>query len=229
MRVDSVRIPPRTLDELRSQIGEVLQQSNTPGMGLALVARDSVIRVAGLGQADVAAGRAATGRTLFRIGSTSKALTALVALMLREEGKLTLDDPIRRHIPEKAAELKSRHLPVSSNECRTPNDTAAAARERWANAPKKGKMHGQVDLRHDHVPQSSAIVNRSLWASRMNCSRSSIGDVSNQGTAHLAFKGGAVQFRRSVTHVLGQMCYLCTRSVPPCCLTNAEPDGGSCR
>jgi CubicO group peptidase (beta-lactamase class C family) len=100
VRVDSVRIPPRTLDELRSQIGEVLQQSNTPGMGLALVARDSVIWVAGLGQADVAAGRAATGRTLFRIGSTSKALTALVALMLREEGKLTLDDPIRRHIPE---------------------------------------------------------------------------------------------------------------------------------
>ncbi|SRR5258708_21947565 len=63
--------------------------------------------------------------------------------------------------------------------------------------------------------QSSVIVKRSLCASRMNCSRSSIGAVSNQGTAHLALKRGAVQFRRSVTYVLGPMCYLCTRSIPP--------------
>jgi hypothetical protein len=54
----------------------------------------------------------------------------------------------------------------------------------------------------------------SLCASRLNCSRSSIGAVSNRGTAHLAFKGGAMQFRRSVTDVLGRGCYGSTRAVP---------------
>jgi hypothetical protein len=36
----------------------------------------------------------------------------------------------------------------------------------------------------------------------------------------------SVQFRRSVTYVLGQMCYLCTRSVPRWRLTNTEVDEG---
>lgn len=103
-RSDSTRQPPSTVAELEARIREVLERTHTPGIGLALVTRDSVIYAGGIGKADVASGRAATGKTLFRIGSTSKAFTSLAVLMLREEGKLHLDDPLRKHIPEIAFE-----------------------------------------------------------------------------------------------------------------------------
>jgi CubicO group peptidase (beta-lactamase class C family) len=99
-RSDSTSPPPRTVVELESRIRDVLERTHTPGIGLALVTRDSVLYTGGIGKADVASGRAATGKTLFRIGSTSKAVTSLAVLMLQEEGKLRLEDPLRTHIPE---------------------------------------------------------------------------------------------------------------------------------
>jgi CubicO group peptidase (beta-lactamase class C family) len=92
--------PPRTLAELESRIRAVLERTHTPAAGVALVTRDRVLWVAGLGQADVASGREATAQTLFRIGSTSKAFMALMILLLERQGKLELDDPIRKYAPE---------------------------------------------------------------------------------------------------------------------------------
>lgn len=92
--------PPRTIPELESRIRGVLERTHTPGVGIALVTRDSVLWLAGIGKADVASGRDATPETLFRIGSTSKAFVSLLVLMLEREGKLHLDDPVRRYAPE---------------------------------------------------------------------------------------------------------------------------------
>lgn len=97
---DSTRPLPRSVPELETRIGEILRSTRTPGVGLTLVSRDSVLYTGGLGVADRATKRPATGKTLFRIGSTSKAFAALSVLMLQEERKLTLTDPIRHHIPE---------------------------------------------------------------------------------------------------------------------------------
>src|SRR5262249_41532913 len=49
---------------------------------------------------DVAANRPATAETLFRIGSTSKAFTSLSILMLVDQGKLSLDDPVHKLVSE---------------------------------------------------------------------------------------------------------------------------------
>lgn len=92
--------PPRTIPELESRVRTVLERTHTPGISIAVVSRDRVIWQAGLGLADVASGREATPETLFRIGSTSKAFTALIMLLLEQEGRLHLDDPIRRYVPE---------------------------------------------------------------------------------------------------------------------------------
>lgn len=92
--------PPRTIPELEARIREVLARAHVPGIGIAVVTRDSVIWVAGLGTADVASNRPATPETLFRIGSTSKAFVSLLVLMLERAGKLRLDDPVRQHAPE---------------------------------------------------------------------------------------------------------------------------------
>jgi CubicO group peptidase (beta-lactamase class C family) len=53
-----------------------------------------------LGKRDIASGAPMTRDTLFRIASMTKPVTSVAALMLMEEGKLRLDDPISKWMPE---------------------------------------------------------------------------------------------------------------------------------
>jgi len=56
--------------------------------------------VTGLGIADVASKRPVTADTLFRIGSTSKAFASLSILLLTDQGKLSLEDPVHKLAPD---------------------------------------------------------------------------------------------------------------------------------
>jgi CubicO group peptidase (beta-lactamase class C family) len=93
---------PQSIPELQTAIETVLKETKTPGAAIAIVSRDKVEWVAGVGKADVAANKPVTAETLFRIGSTSKAFAALAALQLQEEGKLKLTDTVRQWVPEVA-------------------------------------------------------------------------------------------------------------------------------
>jgi CubicO group peptidase (beta-lactamase class C family) len=92
--------PAQSIDELHEQLETILKDTHTPGVSVAIVHRDGPEWVAGLGTADVASGRATTANTLFRIGSTSKAFASLSILMLADQGKLSLDDPVRKLAPD---------------------------------------------------------------------------------------------------------------------------------
>jgi CubicO group peptidase (beta-lactamase class C family) len=92
--------PAQSLTELREQLEKILKDTHTPGTSVAIVHRDGPEWIAGLGKADVAGDRAVTPETLFRIGSTSKAFTSLSILLLADQGKLSLDDPVRKLAPE---------------------------------------------------------------------------------------------------------------------------------
>ncbi len=92
--------PAQSIEELRQQLEKILKDTHTPGVSVAIVHRDGPEWVAGLGTADVASGRATTADTLFRIGSTSKAFASLSILMLADQGKLSLDDPVRKLAPD---------------------------------------------------------------------------------------------------------------------------------
>ena len=92
--------PAQSVAELQQQLEKILKDAHTPGMAVAIVHREGPEWVAGLGKADVAKDRATTADTLFRIGSTSKAFAALSVLMLVDQGKLSLDDPVHKLVPE---------------------------------------------------------------------------------------------------------------------------------
>ena len=92
--------PAQSTDELRQQLEKILKDTHTPGVSVAIVHKDGPEWVAGVGIADVASNRPATADTLFRIGSTSKAFASLSILMLANQGKLTLDDPVHKLAPE---------------------------------------------------------------------------------------------------------------------------------
>jgi CubicO group peptidase (beta-lactamase class C family) len=95
---------PRTIDDLKAEIGKVLVETKTPGAGIALVTRDEITFAGGVGKAGLATGRPATADTLFRIGSVSKAFTSLSILKLHEQGRLNLSDPVRKYAPDIAFE-----------------------------------------------------------------------------------------------------------------------------
>jgi CubicO group peptidase (beta-lactamase class C family) len=98
--------PAQSIPELQQQIEKILKDTHTPGVSIAIVHKDGPEWVGALGLADVAANRAATADTLFRIGSTSKAFASLSILKLVREGKLSLDDPIRKLVPDVQFENK---------------------------------------------------------------------------------------------------------------------------
>jgi len=99
-KADNPPKPAQSIAELRQQLEKILEDTHTPGMSIAIVHRDGPEWVAGLGKSNVAANQAATDETLFRIGSTSKAFASLSILKLANEGKLSLQDPVRKLAPE---------------------------------------------------------------------------------------------------------------------------------
>jgi len=92
--------PAQSIQELQQQLTKILTDTHTPGVSIAIVHRDGPEWVTALGKADVVSNRDATAWTLFRIGSTSKAFASFSILKLVREGKLSLDDPIHKLIPE---------------------------------------------------------------------------------------------------------------------------------
>lgn len=91
---------PANLSELRARIGDILAETHVPGAGIALVGRDGPLWIAGVGSADPARGKPATGDTLFFQGSIAKAFVSLSVLKLQEEGRLCLQDTLRSRAPE---------------------------------------------------------------------------------------------------------------------------------
>jgi len=68
---------------------------------VALVAdKDLVLSVDAVGFADIGAKRPMKADTLFWIASQSKGMTAVAVMMLVDEGKIRLDDPVEKYLPE---------------------------------------------------------------------------------------------------------------------------------
>lgn len=73
---------------------------NSPGCAVGAYRDDRLIYARGYGLADIERGVPITSRSVFDIGSTSKQFAATVIVLLAQEGKLSLDDDVRRYIPE---------------------------------------------------------------------------------------------------------------------------------
>jgi CubicO group peptidase (beta-lactamase class C family) len=91
---------PKTLEELRQAMKEVVDKEHVPGAGVALVANGELLWCGGIGTADIAANRAVNCDTEFRVGSISKTFVALALLKLQEEGKINLYARLQDVAPE---------------------------------------------------------------------------------------------------------------------------------
>jgi CubicO group peptidase (beta-lactamase class C family) len=90
-----------------------MQRHQIPGISLAICRDGQVVRATGYGLANVELDVATKPETVFQTGSVGKQFTAMAVMMLVDEGKLGLDDPISKHFPGAPATWKDitvRHL-----------------------------------------------------------------------------------------------------------------------
>jgi len=91
---------PKSVEELKKAIQDVLDKQHVPGAGIALIANGELLWCGGIGKADLAANREVTCDTEFRVGSISKTFVALALLKLQEEGKINLYARLQDVAPE---------------------------------------------------------------------------------------------------------------------------------
>jgi CubicO group peptidase (beta-lactamase class C family) len=78
-------------------------RTDSPGCALGVYQDGKVLYARGYGMASLEHGIALTPRSVLDVGSISKQFTAMAILILQKEGKLSIDDPIRKYIPEMPA------------------------------------------------------------------------------------------------------------------------------
>src|SRR5688572_5376955 len=121
----------------RAELDRVFAQwSSSEGPGCAVAAsRDGrTIYEAGYGMANVETGTAITPASIFHSASVSKQFTAIALMLLARDGKLSLDDDVRKHIPELpdyGHRITLRHLLHHTSGLRDQWDLLALSRGRF--------------------------------------------------------------------------------------------------
>jgi CubicO group peptidase (beta-lactamase class C family) len=77
-----------------------MQLWHVPGMAVTVVSSDEVLFQKGFGETAMTNGAPVDEHTLFANASTTKAMVAAGILMLSDEGKLALNDPVTKYVPE---------------------------------------------------------------------------------------------------------------------------------
>jgi CubicO group peptidase (beta-lactamase class C family) len=85
---------------LDTSLRGAIERKDVPGVVALVTNRERVLYQGAFGVADVATGRALTSDALFRIASMTKPVTSVALMQLVEQGRLGLDDPAEKYLPE---------------------------------------------------------------------------------------------------------------------------------
>ena len=85
---------------LDTSLRGAVERKDVPGVVALVTDRDKVLYRGAFGVADVSTGRPLTPDALFRIASMTKAITSVALMQLIEQGRLGLDDPAEKYLPE---------------------------------------------------------------------------------------------------------------------------------
>lgn len=96
VHAQGVPLPRRALDSVFTAVS----RSDAPGCAVGIAERGRPRVSAGYGMADLERGVAITPQSIFHVASVSKQFAAFSVALLADDGRLSLDDPVRRHVPE---------------------------------------------------------------------------------------------------------------------------------
>ncbi len=100
-------------DRVDDYVIETMNRQRVPGLSLAVVREGKVVKAQGYGFANVEHQVLAKRETIYQSGSVGKQFTAAAIMLLVEDGKLKLDEPIRTYLsstPETWSKVTVRHL-----------------------------------------------------------------------------------------------------------------------
>jgi len=129
--------PSETPVELEKSIDRIFgnfDDPQKPGAAIAVVQNGKVVFKKGYGSANLEYDIPVTPTTIFHIASVSKQFTVFALLLLAEDGKLSLDDPIQKYIsevPDFGEEITLRHLATHTSGMRDQWDLLNLAGWRW--------------------------------------------------------------------------------------------------
>jgi len=101
----------RAIPAIDSLMSAFAARNRVPGIAYGIVVDGKVIHIGTAGLRDIKANAPVDTSSVFRIASMTKSFTALSILKLRDEGKLSLDDPAEKYVPE----LMSLRYPTSDS------------------------------------------------------------------------------------------------------------------
>ena len=81
-------------------LSEQVKQNNRVGFSVAIVRDGQLVLAKGYGKRSLQDGRAVETNTIFAIGSVSKQFTCAAILLLAEDGKLSVNDPVAKYYPD---------------------------------------------------------------------------------------------------------------------------------
>ena len=90
----------RAFPEIDKLFRDYAASANIPGAAWGIVIDGELAHTGVLGYRDLSAKAPVTPDTVFRIASMTKSFTAMAIMKLRDEGKLSLDDPAEKYVPE---------------------------------------------------------------------------------------------------------------------------------
>ncbi|WP_428672930.1 serine hydrolase domain-containing protein [Reyranella sp.] len=85
---------------LDASLRGAVERKDVPGVVALITDRERVLYLSAFGVADVATGRPLTTDALFRIASMTKPVTSVALMQLVEQGRLGLDEPAEKYLPE---------------------------------------------------------------------------------------------------------------------------------
>ena len=98
-RSDAPRFSDAGKAGLSRQLSEAVSRGDTPGVVALIVGRDGVLYEGAAGKLDVGHDIAMPANAIFAIASMTKPITSVAIMILFEEGKLKLDDPVSKYLP----------------------------------------------------------------------------------------------------------------------------------
>lgn len=106
------QLPPEAAGRIDAAVTKVMQESNVPSVSLAVVKDGRIAYVRAYGNASLDPAAAARPEMRYKIGSVSKQFLAMAILLLVQDGKLSLNDPVARYLPSltRAQDITIRQL-----------------------------------------------------------------------------------------------------------------------
>src|SRR5262249_26015584 len=201
-QAEGVGISSKRMTRLTDGVKADIDTGAVPGAVVLVARRGKIACLQALGYRDREAGAAMAPDTIFRIASMTKPFTSVAAMMLAEQGKLLIADPVARYIPE-----------FAEFEVAVDSDDATAKTLRTE--PMRREMTVQDLLRHTsgltYPHLAGPLVRRAYEAANVVDEKQSNAEmVAKLGKLPLAYQPGSTWQYGVSTDVLGRVVEVAT-------------------